>query len=61
MMTNLKAIRKKAKMSQQNVADFLGMSKQGYSLIERGERSLKAETAVKLATLYKLTVDEVVR
>lgn len=60
MMTKLQAMRKAKGMKQREVAQKLDITKQGFSLIERGERKLKADMAVELAKIYGVTVEELV-
>lgn len=60
MMTKLKQIRKEAHETQANVAKYLGITPQGYSLIENGKRGLQVDMAVKLAQYFRITVEELI-
>ncbi|MBQ6519439.1 MAG: helix-turn-helix domain-containing protein [Anaerolineaceae bacterium] len=57
-MNALLNYRKNKGMTQQEVADYLGMSLSGYSRIESGKRGAGIEILQKLADLYKVTVDD---
>lgn len=61
MRTWLKELRRTSKMSQQNVADILGITQQYYNLIESGERQSKMsiETAQKLAAVFDVPFEYV--
>ena len=61
MRTWLKELRRTSKMSQQNVADLLGITQQYYNLIESGERQSKMsiETAQKLAAVFDVPIEYV--
>ena len=56
----LAELRKSKNKSQADTGKYLGMTAQGYSLIERGERSLKAVIAVKLAEFFGVSVNEII-
>lgn len=56
---NLKQIRTDKKMSQTQVADFLGVSQCAYSYYEIGKRQPKPETLKKLSQFFGVTVDEI--
>jgi transcriptional regulator with XRE-family HTH domain len=58
MNIRLRKHRKRADLSQAEVASCLSYSVSGYSKIERGETKLLAEDAVKLASLYGMTLEE---
>lgn len=55
----LKKLRLKRNLSQQNVADELGITQQYYNLIENGERQSKMtiDTAQKLAKIFDVSLD----
>lgn len=53
---NLKTIREKKHVSQQNVADYLGITRQAYSHYEVGRRKPDYETLLKLAEYYDVSV-----
>lgn len=53
----LKSLRKSAKKSQQEVADAIQITRQGYGCYEKGESSPIVDTAAKLASYYNVSVD----
>lgn len=59
----LKNIRLRKKLSQQNVADELGITQQYYNLIENGERQAKMtiETAQKLAKVLDVPLELILK
>ncbi len=52
--------RKKAKLSQEELADKLGVSRQAVSKWERGEASPDTDNLIALAKLYNVTLDELI-
>ena len=56
---SLKAIRKRFNMTQDEVAVFLGVSRSGYTYYETGKSEPSIDTLKKLATIYDITVDEI--
>ena len=57
-MSALLTYRKNKGLTQQEVAEYLGMSFSGYSRIENGKRSASVDILQKLASLYGVTVDD---
>ena len=57
---SLKRIRKQYKMTQEDVAKFLGISRSGYTYYETGKTVPSVEMLKKLATMYDTTIDDVV-
>lgn len=55
-MNRLKELRKEKKLTQQNMAALLGMSRRGYQKIENGESQLKAYKAQLLADYFNVPV-----
>lgn len=53
---NIRRIRVEKGLSQQNVADDLGLSLTGYAKIERGETSLTIERLTQLADYFEVSV-----
>ena len=53
----LKDLREDHDMSQQQVADYLGMKQPQYSRYERGLRDVPTDVLIRLAQLYKTTTD----
>lgn len=57
---SLKKIRKQYKMTQEDVAKFLGVSRSGYTYYETGKTVPSIETLRKLAMMYDTTIDNIV-
>lgn len=57
---NLRVLRDSAGYNQQNIADFLRVDQSLISKIEKGERSISADMLDKLASLYGITISDVV-
>ncbi len=60
-MNNMAYYRNKKNLSQQNVADYLGISRQAYCNYEIGKREASYETLLKLAECLETSVDELLR
>jgi len=56
-MERLRLLRKEAGLSQQMMADALGISRQAYSNYEAGNREPSYETALQLADYFNVTTD----
>lgn len=56
-MEKLKELRLKANVSQQVMADFLGVSRPAYTMYEIGKREPSHETLQKLADYFGVSVD----
>lgn len=57
----IKTLRENRGMSQSEVARHLGIHRPTVSEIERGNRSLSAEEVLKLAVLFNITTDELLK
>lgn len=57
---NLAELRESKCLSQADIARLLGMTQQGYGLIERGERNLKAKNIKRLADIYGVGTDYII-
>ena len=57
---SLKKIRKQYKMTQEDIAKLLGISRSGYTYYETGKTVPSVEMLKKLATMYDTTIDDVV-
>ncbi len=58
---NLRAYRKETGMTQEQTAEALGVSRQAVANWERGETLPDIENVIKLADIYGVTVDYLVR
>ncbi len=56
-MNNLYYYRKQKNLSQQAVAEYLGVSKQAYSNYENDKREAGYETLMQLSDLFEVSVD----
>lgn len=61
MSNNLRKLREAKGWRQEEAAERLGMSKSGYSKIERGEREMKAGFIERVAKLYSVSTSQVTR
>lgn len=57
---NLKTLREERELTQQDMGDYLGMSRVGYFKYEKGTAEPSLETLIKLADLYNTTIDKLV-
>lgn len=59
---NIKAIRKKLKISQAEIADGYGVDRSTYSKIEKNQSNLRleADLLIYVSTVFKMSIDEVV-
>lgn len=53
---NLKNVRKKHKLTQQDIANVLGIDRSTYTFYETGKTSPSISTVYKLAEIYNVTV-----
>lgn len=51
---DLKKLRKEHKKTQKEIAEILGISQNGYSYIENGDRKLSVDNAKLLAEVYQI-------
>lgn len=59
ILTNLRKCRTENKMTYQEVADAIGVSKEHYWFIENGKRGLSYEMAVKIAKVFNKKPDDI--
>lgn len=57
MIASLKLLRAQKKLSQSQVAEFIGVSRQMYIKYENGETELAASSITKLCELYNVSAD----
>ena len=62
MREYLKKLREEMKLTQQKVADELGISANYYCMIEKGDRQKKMDLTLvtKLAEIFKVPVSEII-
>ncbi len=61
MNTRIKELREDNDLTQQQVADKIGITQRKYSYIETGTQQLTDEILVKLAKFYNVTTDYILR
>lgn len=54
---NLRKERMERQMTQKEIADYLKITRQQYSLYETGQRTMPLEQIVKLGKLYNVSID----
>ena len=59
MYKRLKELRNKNKLTTQNMADKLGISKPFYSQIENGVRRLSYDMAVRISGIFNVKPDDI--
>lgn len=58
-MNKLKYYREKAGLTQQDVADCLGLSKSGYALKEQGRRAFTVEEGIAISDYIKQPIRKI--
>lgn len=56
---NLRILRERANLKQQNIADVVGIKRSSYAYYETGKSSPKIDALIKIAKLYNVSVDEI--
>lgn len=56
-MNNLYQLREERNLSQEEIAQFLGVTRQAYSRYEREERELNYKSLVKLSKFFDVSID----
>lgn len=57
MKYRIRDLREDNDLTQQNVADAIGITQRKYSYIETGVQQLTAEILIKLSELYNVSID----
>jgi transcriptional regulator with XRE-family HTH domain len=58
----LRTLRKRAKLTQQELAEQLGYTDQSFiALVERGKRNPTVEMVLKVSNLFHVTADQLIR
>ena len=60
ILTNIKRIREEMRLSQENVADELGIAQNSYGLIENGKRKLSYDNLSQIAKCFKRDVIDII-
>ncbi|MDC1081207.1 helix-turn-helix transcriptional regulator [Flavobacteriaceae bacterium] len=58
MKNKIKELRKKQKLTQEELADLIGVSRQAINAIEKEKFDPSLPTAFKMAKLFKTTIEE---
>lgn len=60
-MNRIKELREKAKLTQAELADSLGVKRVTVSQWERGENKPRIDTLIKMSKLFQVTTDDLLR
>ena len=60
MYLRIRDLREDADLTQKEIAEYLNGNQSNYSKTERGQRALSLDDAIKLAELYKVSLDYLV-
>ena len=60
LAAKLVELRQQYNFSQTEVADYLGMTREGYSHYERNSREPSLESLMRLSRLYKIDISELI-
>jgi len=60
ILENIISIREKHGLSQENLAESMGMAQGSYSLIESGKRELKFRTLMKISEVLNTSVHDII-
>ena len=61
MRNRIRDLREDADLTQQRVADAIGITQRKYSYIETGQQQVTDEILIKLANLYQVSIDYLLR
>ena len=61
MSDRIRDLREDHDLTQQQVADAIGITQRKYSYLETGTQQLTAEILIKLADLYHVSIDYLLR
>lgn len=59
MRTRLISLRKERNMTQQEIADLLGITRSFYGMIETGDRNPTLDLAKRIAELFNVNIEEI--
>jgi len=60
ILVNIRKIREELHLSQENIAEELGIAQNSFGLIENGKRRLSYDTLSQIATIFKMSVIDVI-
>ena len=61
MVSRMKDLREDHDLTQQQLAEQIGITQRKYSYVETGVQPLTAELLIKLANFYKVSIDYLLR
>lgn len=61
MENRIRDLRKDHDLTQQQVADAIGITQRKYSYVETGQQQITADILIKLAGFYKVSIDYLLR
>lgn len=61
MENRIRDLRKDHDLTQQQVADTIGITQRKYSYVETGQQQITADILIKLAGFYKVSIDYLLR
>mgnify|MGYP002553500126 FL=1 len=61
MENQIRDLRKDHDLTQQQVADAIGITQRKYSYVETGQQQITADILIKLAGFYKVSIDYLLR
>lgn len=61
MENRIRDLREDHDLTQQQVADAIGITQRKYSYVETGQQQLTADILIKLAVFYDVSIDYILR
>ena len=61
MENRIRDLREDHDLTQQQVADAIGITQRKYSYVETGQQQLTADILIKLADIYDVSIDYILR
>ena len=61
MENRIRDLREEHDLTQQQVADAIGITQRKYSYVETGQQQLTADILIKLADFYDVSIDYILR
>lgn len=61
MENRIRDLREDHDLTQQQVADAIGITQRKYSYVETGQQQLTADILIKLADFYNVSIDYILR
>ena len=61
MENRIRDLREDHDLTQQQVADAIGITQRKYSYVETGQQQLTADILIKLADVYDVSIDYILR